>query len=728
MEAVELRSRKNTSESGVLGRLAHVVARRRWTVIGVWLVLTLVGAMAAGQLSNRWYQSFSIPGKPAYEASQRTLHAFGVGVRAPNVVVFHTRGDATKSAAIEQAMRRAAATMPGARTSSYFSTHNAMYVSQDRHTTFLEVYPPGSPKFDTKSGAATMRAAAARGLPAGISVNVTGHDPLEEASTHGSGGSSNVLLEAVVGGLGALVILLFVFGTLPAVLMPLVVAAAAILNTFTLVWGLTYLTNVSIIVQFLIALVGLGVGIDYALLMIFRFRDELREGADVETALVETMTHAGRSVIVSGSTVAVGLLSMLVLPLPFIRSIGIGGMLIPAVSVLAAITLLPALLAVLGTRINSVRLLPRRFVDRGHPEDGAWGRWARLVLRRPIPVAIIGLVIVAALAGFGTQLNPNEAQLKNFPGTGTAIAGRQMLADAGISPGVMKPLDVLVEHGGNAQAIAVRLSHLEGVVGAAAPAGWHRGADSLVEAFPTVDGSAPGIQPVIDRVNQALKGSGGTLTGVAAVDRDFVHALFGNFPYVLAFVLALTLILLTRAFRSIVLSIKAALLNLISLAAAFGIIVLIFQMGHGSSLWNISATQAITAWIPLMIFAFLFGLSMDYEVFMLTRMREAYDESGSTERAIELGLARTGKLVTSAALILMFAFLVLSSSPGFEIKVFAIGLAAGIIFDATVIRALLVPALMRLLGGANWWMPSWTRTVLRIRERKPLPESVSEPV
>ena len=171
-------------------------------------------------------------------------------------------------------------------------------------------------------------------------MNVTGHDPLEEATSHGGSGGSSVLLEAVIGGLGALVILLFVFGTLPAVLMPIVVAVAAILNTFTLVWGLTYITNVSIIVQFLIALVGLGVAIDYALLMIFRFRDELREGNDVETALVETMTHAGRSVIVSGTTVAVGLLSMVVLPLPFIRSIGIGGMLIPAVSVLAAITLL----------------------------------------------------------------------------------------------------------------------------------------------------------------------------------------------------------------------------------------------------------------------------------------------------------------------------------------------------------------------------------------------------
>jgi putative drug exporter of the RND superfamily len=726
MELTARGNQINGTDSGRLGRLAHFTARHRWPVIGAWIVLTLFGGVAAGKLSSRWYQSFSIPGKPAYEASQLSLKAFGVGVRPPNVVVFHTDGDATKSAAIERAMQRAAATMPGAFTSSYFSTHDPMYVSADRHTAFLEVYPPGSPKFDTKSGATKMRAAAAAGLPAGITVNVTGHDPLEEASTHGSSGDSSVLLEALIGGLGALVILLFVFGTLPAVLMPIVVAVAAILNTFTLVWGLTYITNVSIIVQFLIALVGLGVAIDYALLMIFRFRDELREGNDVESALVETMTHAGRSVIVSGSTVAVGLLSMVILPLPFIRSIGIGGMLIPAVSVLAAITLLPAMLAVLGSRINSVRLLPRRLVDRGHPEDGAWGRWARFVLRRPLAVAAVGLAIVAVLVGFGTQLNANEAQLKNFPGSGTAIAGRDQLAAAGISPGVMKPLDVLVEHGGNAQQVAARLRNVPGVVGATAPPGWKRGSDSLVEAFPAIDGSAPGIQGIVDRVNDRLKGTDGTLTGVAAVDRDFVHALFGNFPYVLAFVMVLTLILLARAFRSIVLAIKAVILNLVSLAAAFGIVVFIFQEGHGSSLWNISATQSVTAWIPLMIFAFLFGLSMDYEVFMLTRMREAYDETGSTNRAIELGLARTGKLVTSAALILMFAFLVLSSSPGFEIKLFAIGLAAGIIFDATVIRALLVPALMRLLGDANWWMPKWTRTVLRIPQREPPPEVATE--
>jgi RND superfamily putative drug exporter len=381
------------------------------------------------------------------------------------------------------------------------------------------------------------------------------------------------------------------------------------------------------------------------------------------------------------------------------------------------------MLAITGTRINSIRVMPRRFIDRGHPEAGVWGRWARLVIRRPVAVGLAGLVIVAALAGLGTQLNVNGTQLKYFPGTGTAIAGRAQLAAADISPGVMKPFDVLVNNGGDADQVAATLRTVPGVVGAAAPTAWRRGSTSLVEGFPAIDGAAPGIQTIVDRVNASLKGTNARLTGIAATDRDFLHALFGGFPYAIGLLVILTLILLTRAFRSIVLALKAVVLNLFSLAAAFGIIVFIFQQGHGSSIWGVAATQSITAYIPVMIFAFLFGLSMDYEVFMLARMREAYDETGSTNKAIELGLARTGKLVTSAALILMFAFLVLSSSPGFEIKSLAIGLAAGIIFDATVIRALLVPALMRLLGDANWWLPSWMGTVLRVPTNQPVPET-----
>jgi len=689
-------------------------------VVSLWAVLTIFGAFSAAKVSNRWFESFSIPGYSAYETNQKVLKTFGTGERPPFVAVFHSNGDIRK-ANLEPSIDGAAGVNPGSRVSSYLNTHNEMYVSKDHHTAFAEIYPPGENNFTEDVHINDVQTALAANAPPGVATHLTGLFPLQDASSGGGNGPS-VLTEGLIGGGGALVILLFVFGTVPAIAMPLAIALTAILNTFTLVWGLTYITDVSIVVQFLIALVGLGVAIDYALLIIFRFREELAAGEDLETALVETMTHAGRSVIVSGTTVAVGLLSMVILPLPFIRSIGIGGMLIPAVSVLVSITLLPALLSFLGLRINKLRVMPKRMVAVSDPETSWWGRWASFVVRRPWPVAAVGTAIVGVLLFYGLQLNPSEAQAKDFPGKGDAITGRQALADAGISPGAIKPFVILTPKS-EAHEVVSRVQSVRGVEGAAAPAGSTRDGDALVEAIPSDDGSSKAVRGTIDRVKDALP-PGATLGGVAPEDRDFVHAVYGNFGYVLLFVVLLTYVLLARAFRSLLLPLKAVILNLVSLGAAYGIIVFIFQQGHGSeAIWNVPATQSIIPWIPLMIFAFLYGLSMDYEVFMLTRMREAYDETGDTKTAIQLGLARTGKLVTSAALVLMFAFFVLSTSPGTDIKQFGIGLAAGIIFDATVIRTLLVPSLMRLLGPANWWMPSWTRKALFIPHRETLPDA-----
>jgi putative drug exporter of the RND superfamily len=701
-----------------LGRFIH---HHRLLMIGVWLVLLVFGAYGAKQMSKRWFQQFSIPGFSAYETNQKIVHTFGNGEAPPVVLVFHSNADVRTKRGIQRAVLAAERANRDSRSSSYFSTGNAAYVSADRHTTFAEIYPPGQNGFGAVDPVKKVRAAVRAATPAGVTVNVTGNQALEDASGGANGGPS-ILTEALIGGAGALVILLFVFGTIPAIGIPLAVAIASIFTTFGLVWLVSYLTNVSQIVEFLIALVGLGVAIDYALLMIFRFREELGHGEDVETALVETMTHAGRSVIVSGSTVAVGLLSMIALPLPFIRSIGIAGMLIPAVSVVAAITLLPALLSLLGHRINRLRVMPKRIVEHPDADTGFWNRWAGFVMRRPWACAAAGLAIVGVLVYYGAHLNPSRAQAKDLPGSGDAIVGREALASAHISPGVMEPFVVLVR-GGDPQTVVARLRQVDGVAGAAAPSSWRRGGSALVEAFPNADGSANATKHTISLVKDALP-SNATLGGVAPEDRDFVHAVYGNFPYALAFVILLTFVLLARAFRSLILPFKAVLLNLVSLAAAYGIVVFIFQYGHGShAIWGVNATGVIQSWIPLMVFAFLFGLSMDYEVFMLTRMREAYDETGDTPRAVRVGLARTGKLVTSAALVLMFAFFVLSTSPGIDVKEFGIALAAGIIFDATVIRALLVPALMRLLGRWNWWLPRWAAIPLRTRPSAPVPES-----
>jgi RND superfamily putative drug exporter len=709
-----------------VGRIARAVIRHRRAIVGAWIVLALVGMFSAAKLSDRWFESFSIPGFEAYEANQRILKTFGTGEQVPLVVVLSKPdGDITKVAGAEKAIDAAAHVVKGSRTGSYFDTGSDMYLSKDRHTMVATIYPPGNATFSSFPPIAEARAALRQATPAGVTSHLTGRDAVFESQGGESG--PGVLTETLIGAVGALVILLFVFGTLPAIAMPLAMAAASILTTFACVLALTYVTDVSIIVQFLVALVGLGVSIDYALLIIFRFREELANGRATDEALVQTMTHAGRSVIVSGSTVAIGLLSMILLPLPFIRSIGLGGMLIPTVSVLASITLLPALLAMLGPRINRLRVMPRKFVAPPSAQSGFWARWARLVTRRPLPIFLAGAVIVTLVVLPAFHMNPSDAQIKNEPATGDAEAGKAAITASGVPDGVYLPYLVLAEGDISRQTMAnisSALSQAPGLYGAAAPPSWRKGDMGLIEAFGLDDGSSRQAKKTIsDLRKQMLPGisanSGGaklTLAGAAPEARDFIKAVYGKFPYVLLFVLVLTFVLLMRAFRSVVLPVKAVILNLVSLGAAYGIVVFIFQDGHGSeAIWDVQATDAVISWIPLMIFAFLYGISMDYEVFMLTRMREAYEETRRTNDSIELGLARTGKLVTSAALVLMFAFFSLSTSPGPDIKQFAIGLSAGIVFDATVIRALLVPSTMMLLGRWNWWLPHWTARVLRTR-------------
>ena len=707
--------------------LARLTIRGRWLFVVLWILLTVAGAVAAGKLADRWFEQFSIPGYSAYEANQRTLETFGTGRQYPLVAVFTVPdGDIRTQTGIEKAIAAGAAVNPGSRVSSWFQTNDDAFVSADDLTMFGLIYPSGQASFESVLPIEQTRKAIAAAAPAGVTTNLTGVDAIFQSQ--GEAGGPSILFETLLGALGALVILLFVFGTLPAVLMPLVVAVASILTTFLCVLGLTYVTDVSIVVQFLVALVGLGIAIDYSLLMIFRFREELGNGLSVDDAIVETMQHAGRSVIVSGTTVAIGLLSMLILPLPFIRSIGIGGMLIPLVCVLASITLTPALLRLLGTKINRVRVMPKRLLTPDDAESPFWRRWAGFVSRRPIAVFLVGMAIVALLLIPASQINPSDAEVAKQPAAADAAAGRAALDTVGITAGVFKPFAVLVEGTSDPaklETIATAVADADGVLGAVAPSGeaWRRGDKALIEAFSGTDASSKESRAVISNLQktvlpatEAAVGPGVKLTlgGSAPEERDFVHAVYGNFPYVLLFVIVLTLILLTRAFRSIVLPVKAVILNLISLACAYGVVVFIFQQGHLSEpIWGVQATGVVISWIPLMIFAFLYGISMDYEVFMITRIRESYDETRDTDEAISLGLARTGKLVTSGAGVLMFAFFALSTGPGLDIKQFGIGLAAGVIIDATLIRLMLVPSSMQLLGRWNWWLPEWAAKVLR---------------
>jgi RND superfamily putative drug exporter len=402
-----------------------------------------------------------------------------------------------------------------------------------------------------------------------------------------------------------------------------------------------------------------------------------------------------------------------VLPVPALRSIGLGGMLIPLVSVLVTTTLLPAILGGIGPRIDWPRLRHEGTASR------PWLAWGRLVVRyrvvaAAVAIGVLGLLIVPL---FGMKVG--ETSPGALARTGAPHTTYQRLVSHHVQSGVLTPLEVLVRADAAGQA-RQRLASVPGIATVAAPtaADSNRAGTTVLIAIPRQANLNSSASTAVTQARKAVSGLPGVvgITGVGALQLDYVHAVFGHFPLMLAVIAVLTLLLLAGAFRSLLLPVKAVVLNLLSLAATFGAITWFWQEGHGSqAVFSIPATGAITFWLPLMIFAFLFGLSMDYEVFILSRMREEYDRTGSTQGAVVEGLGRTGRLVTSAALILFLAFASLAAAPDTDIKVFATALGAGILLDATVVRALLVPAAVALFGRWNWWLPHPLAKILPAR-------------
>ncbi len=692
------------------------VLRHKLIVALFWVGMTVIGMITVSRSTAALSKQFSEPGREGYETNQTILRTYGTGGRIPPalLVVALPDGTTVDSPGIPDqltgAFARITAAVPGARVASYPSTGDRAFVSADGRTTFALVDPPISPAGfeDGSRGLHAIEGATRDVRIAGAPVHVSGTLAL---SSGGAGGGVSVLTESLVGGLGALVILAFVFGSFLAIV-PMLMAVATIMGTFLIVWGITTVTAVSFIVEFLIALIGLGVAIDYSLLVVVRWREERAAGRENEDAVRCAMGTAGMAVVHSGSTVAVGLLSLIVLPVPFLRSVGFGGMLIPLVSVVAAITLLPVLLATVGPWLDWPR------TRRPSGTSRSWMGWARMVVRHRWIAVGAALLILGALLVPAFLLNPGDPQADSLAQAGDARQGLTALERAGIGAGVLTPIEVLVK-GAEADAVAARLARISGVRTAIAPAGaaWRRADTALITVLPTVDANSSAGRDILDRVRTAAHAGPerARIGGRVAESADFVSAVYGNFSLMVALVACITFLLLVRAFRSLLLPLKAVLLNFLSVGGAWGILVLVWQRGYGSKLiWGIDATGAITIWVPVMAFAFLFGLSMDYEVFILARMREEYDRTGSTDEAIVEGIGRTGRLVTCAALILTLAFVSLASAPVTDIKVFATGLAAGILLDATVIRALLVPALVSLMGRWNWWLPTLPARLLRV--------------
>jgi RND superfamily putative drug exporter len=486
-------------------------------------------------------------------------------------------------------------------------------------------------------------------------------------------------------------------------------ALVAIPTTFLLVWPVASITDVSVIVQFLVALIGLGIAIDYALLVVVRWREERQQpNATNDAAVRNAMRHAGSAVVFSGTTVAISLLALLAVPIPALRSIGIAGLLIALVSVAVAVTLLPVLLATIGPRLDWPRNRRDARASRG------WSAWARLVVRHRWAAAATSTAALAALVVAATSIQLGNPSADSLAKAGPARAGLDKLEDSGIGTGPLSPFDALVRSG-DPEAVAKALTQVDGVRSAAAPADWRRDETALVAIIPTEDGNSPAGRETLNRIRATSLPADVTIGGEAAQGADFLDAVYSNFPLVLALISVLTFILLARAFRSLILPLKAVLLNLLSVGAAWGLIVLVFQKGFGSgAIWGIEATQAINVEMPIVVFAFLFGVSMDYQVFIISRMREAYDRTRSTEAAVVEGIGRTGRLVTSAALILGLAFVAFSASPGTEAKIFATALGGGILIDATIIRGILAPAAVAILGRWNWWLPDWAARILRV--------------
>jgi RND superfamily putative drug exporter len=696
--------------------LTRFVLAHRRLVVGFWLVLTIVGIVTVGKANESFNEEFSVPGREGFETNEAIAAKFGNGGdTAPLLAVVKLpAGVGAAAPAVRRGLtaveRSIEAAVPGSRAASFASTGSHAFVSEDGRTTFVVAYPPRSKSgFGGDPAAAEAATAALRGTDvAGAPVHVTGLTALS-AENSGGGGGSGLLAEALLGGLGALAVLAFVFASLLA-FVPLVIAVCSIMTSFLAAWGLTTLTPISPIASFLIALVGLGVAIDYTLLIVVRWREERAHGHRGEEAIQRAMEHAGRAVVFSGTTVGIGLLSLVVLPVPFLASVGYAGMLIPLVSVAASITLVPVILARFGERLDWPHVRSDDRASRG------WTAWARLVVRHRVLAALGATAVLAALlvAASSIQMGAADGNPNSISKGGPAYAGLRTLERAGIGSGALSPVEVVAADTGGTR-LPAALDRVEGVTGAVAPTGaaWERGGERIVDAFPQTDSEST-YEGVRDAAHAALPGS--KVGGIVAENADFIDAVYGSFPLMIGVMALLTFLLLARAFRSLLLPAKAVLLNIASVAAAWGVLVLVWQEGHGSqALWGVPGTGSVPSWLPVIVFAFLFGLSMDYEVFILARMREAHDRGASTDEAVVEGIGRTGRLVTSAALILFLGFVAMATAPMLQVKMIATGLGAGILIDATIIRSLLVPAAVALFGRWNWWLPAPMARLLRVR-------------
>ena len=717
--------------AGWFERLGAAVTGHPRSVIGVWvLLLAGLSVLGLGLPQRLAAGGFEVPGSASQQVQQILQDQFPGQAADPVVVVVQATDPAAAGSlagTVTAASGRIAA-LDGVRSvRSFLDPAAAGQLSADGATTYLSVAVDGDQSEQLRH-ASDIEAALAGVAPAGVEISVGGRAAFYNYQNEIS--RSDLERAELITFPVTLLVLILVFGSAVAAGLPVLLALVSLGITLGLLYLLTFVMPLSIYVTNTATVIGIGVGIDYALFIVTRFREALADGQPPRAAVVESVATSGRSVTVSGLTVVVALAGMFLVDIQGFRSMAVGTMVVVTLAVLASLTLLPAILVLLGRRIDRFTVL-RRYKAR-HRISG-WHLWTTRVMGRPRRYLIAALGVLFLLAAPLTGIVLGQPSADTLPADSPPRVALDRLS-AAFGPGSIGPVEIVVPTPGgpltpeNLARIGTLTQRLAADPGVAAVLSVAvPGADPA--PLTSIDGELTRLvvvgadtpqstagQELVRRIRAEVLPAAGVdgalVGGQGASDLDLTDEIGARLPWVIGAVLALSYLLLMVALRSIVLPLKAIVMNLLSVGAAYGVVVALFQWGWGADLFGFHAEGFVQAFVPLFLFSVLFGLSMDYEVFLMTRMREEWERTGSNERAVTRGLERTGRTVTSAALIMVVVFAAFTGSRLVAFKAMGFGLAAAVLIDATVVRTVAVPATMRLLGRWNWWLPGWLDRLL----------------
>lgn len=686
------------------------VYRARKVVLGIAILF----AVAAGAWGSGVFHSmvagntFTPPGSQSQRETNLAARSFGRN-EADVIVLYHSADTTVTDPAYRRAVTSTLAALPTAdiaKVTTYWSSGQERLVSTDRHSTYAVLQLTGATDDARQDSYKAIKSDLSVAPGAGITAKVGGTVPTEVVIDNDV--TANILRAETISMPVLLILLVIIFGSVVAALIPLTIGGLAILGSFTVLRLLTLTTQVAVYSVNITTILGLGLGIDYGLFIVTRFREEMHRQPTVEAAVSRTVATAGRTVLISGITVTIALTSLMLFPEVFLRSMGYGGVATVAVDVIAAVTVLPALLAVLGPRVNTLRV--RKSVDAQPAESattGGWYRLARSVMRRPASYAAVILVLLLALGVPFLKISWGGIDAKVLPSNNVVRQVTDTL-NTEFPVNSTTPIEALVTGRVSRADLATYVRHLDAIPNVTGTQITGSRADSVrMDIGYRPQSYSVQARQTVSRVRALPPPPGATVLvgGTTAGLVDELSSLGSTLPWMALLTGVATFILLFLAFGSVVVPIKAIVVNVLSLSATFGVIVWVFQWGHLSKLLQFTPTGTIDPTMPILLLAIVFGLSMDYEVFLLSRVRELYDQSGDNTAAVSGGLQRTGSLITSLAFLLVIVIGLFSASSITFIKLLGVGMIVALVVDASAVRILLVPATMRLLGRANWWAP-----------------------